>query len=109
VGVFGVLDIAGMTQLSAYAFLVFNLLCAPCFAAMGAIRREMNNPKWTLFAIGYQTMFAYIVSLCIYQVGGLFTGSLNPIGFFTAVILIAILIYMLLKPANKTQSKIVRM
>ena len=109
VGVFGVLDFAGMTKLAAYSFLVFNLLCAPCFAAMGAIRREMNNPKWTMFAIGYQTAFAYIVSLSIYQIGGLFTGNLNPVGFFTAIVIVAILMYMLVKPAKKIQNKTVRM
>ena len=109
VGVFGVLDFAGMTKLAAYSFLVFNLLCAPCFAAMGAIRREMNNPKWTMFAIGYQTAFAYIVSFSIYQIGGLFTGNLNPVGFFTAIVIVAILMYMLVKPAKKIQNKTVRM
>ncbi|WP_317286372.1 nucleoside recognition domain-containing protein, partial [Absiella sp. AM09-45] len=74
VGVFGVLDFEGMSQLAAYSFLCFNLLCAPCFAAIGAIRREMNSAKWTLFAIGYQCSFAYAVSLMIYQFGSLFTG-----------------------------------
>ena len=70
---------AAFTRLSAYSFLVFNLLCAPCFAAMGAIKREMNNAKWTLFAIGYQCVFAYAVSLIIYQVGSVFTGNVNVI------------------------------
>ena len=65
------------TALSAYSFLVFNLLCAPCFAAIGAIRREMNNPKWTWFAVAYQTGFAYAISLCIYQLGSLFSGNLG--------------------------------
>lgn len=73
VGVFGVLDFAGLTKVAGYSFLAFNLLCAPCFAAMGAIKREMNNRKWFWFAIGYQTLFAYIVSLCIYQLGMLVT------------------------------------
>lgn len=72
VGVFGVLDFEGMSQLSAYSFLIFNLLCAPCFAAIGAIRREMNSAKWTWFAIGYQCTFAYIVSLLVYQIGSIF-------------------------------------
>ena len=77
VGVFGVLDFVSMTQLAAYSFLVFNLLCAPCFAAIGAIRREMNSAKWTVFAIAYQCVFAYAVSLCIFQIGSAFTGNLN--------------------------------
>ena len=66
---------AVFTPLTAYSFLVFNLLCAPCFAAIGAIRREMNSPKWTLFAVGYQTLFAYAVSLMVYQFGMLFAGT----------------------------------
>ena len=65
VGVFGILDFEGMSQLSAYSFLIFNLLCAPCFAAMGAIKREMNSAKWTTFAIGYQCLFAYAISLIL--------------------------------------------
>ncbi|MBS1325078.1 MAG: ferrous iron transport protein B, partial [Oscillospiraceae bacterium] len=76
------------TALSAYSFLVFNLLCAPCFAAMGAIKREMNSAKWTLFAIGYQCVFAYAVSLIIYQVGSIFTGNVNVFGLIVALILI---------------------
>jgi ferrous iron transport protein B len=67
VAVFGILDFAGMSALAAFSFMVFNLLCAPCFAAMGAIKREMNSTKWFLFAIGYQTLFAYVISLIIYQ------------------------------------------
>ena len=63
------------TPAAAYSFLVFNLLCAPCFAAIGAIKREMNNAKWTWFAIGYQTIFAYLVSLCVYQIGSIITGT----------------------------------
>ncbi len=98
VGVFGVLDFEGMTQLSAYSFLVFNLLCAPCFAAMGAIRREMNSAKWTAFAIGYQCFFAYAVSLVIYQFGLLFGGSMNIIGLIFAIAVVITMIYMLAKP-----------
>lgn len=86
------------TPLSAYSFLVFNLLCAPCFAAIGAIRREMNNAKWTFFAIGYQTVFAYIIALIVYQVGAMFTGAGNIFGFAVALILLAGLIYMLARP-----------
>ena len=97
------------TALSAYSFLVFNLLCAPCFAAMGAIKREMNSAKWTLFAIGYQCVFAYAVSLIIYQVGSIFTGNLNVAGLIAALILIAFMIYMLVRPykeSNKLTAKV---
>ena len=95
VGVFGVLDFEGMTQLAAYSFLVFNLLCAPCFAAIGAIRREMNSAGWTWFAIGYQCVFAYAISLLIYQFGSAFTGSPNAVGLIAAVLVLAAIIYML--------------
>ncbi|MGN0492884.1 MAG: ferrous iron transporter B [Acutalibacteraceae bacterium] len=95
VGVFGVLDFEGMTQLAAYSFLVFNLLCAPCFAAIGAIKREMNSAKWTWFAIGYQCVFAYAVSLMIYQFGSVFTGGLNVIGLIAAIAVLAVMVYML--------------
>ena len=97
VGVFGVLDFEGMTQLAAYSFLVFNLLCAPCFAAMGAIKREMNNAKWFWFAIGYQCGLAYVVSLCIYQIGMLFTGVFG-FGTIVAFLLLAGFIYLLVRP-----------
>lgn len=90
------------TALSAYSFLVFNLLCAPCFAAMGAIKREMNSAKWTLFAIGYQCVFAYAVSLIIYQIGSIFTGNLNIAGLIVALILIAFIIYMLVRPYKES-------
>ena len=89
---------AAFTQISGYSFLVFNLLCAPCFAAIGAIKREMNNAKWTWFAIGYQCGFAYVVALMINQFGSLFTGSANVLGVIVAVILLAGLIYMLVRP-----------
>ena len=102
VAVFGVLDFMGMTKLAGYSFLVFNLLCAPCFAAMGAIRREMNNPKWTGFAIAYQCVFAYAVSLVIYQLGLLFTGAVNVIGLIIALAVIAAIIYMLIKPYKES-------
>ena len=95
VGVFGVLDFEGMTRLAAYSFLVFNLLCAPCFAAIGAIKREMNSAKWTWFAIGYQCAFAYAVSLMIYQFGSAFTGNVNVIGLMAAVAVLAVMVYML--------------
>ena len=86
---------AAFTGISAYAFLVFNLLCAPCFAAIGAIRREMNNAGWTWFAIGWQCGFAYAVALMIYQFGRLFTGNVNVIGLIAAVAILAAMIYML--------------
>ncbi len=104
VGVFGVLDFEGMTRLAAYSFLVFNLLCAPCFAAMGAIKREMNSAKWTCFAIGYQCLFAYAVSLIIYQIGSVFTGNLNVIGLIFAVAILAFIIYMLVRPYKESNT-----
>ena len=98
VGVFGVLDFEGMTKLAAYSFLVFNLLCAPCFAAICAIKREMNSAKWTWFAIGYQCLFAYAVSLMIYQIGSIFAGGMNFIGLIAALAVLAAMLYMLFKP-----------
>ena len=89
---------AAFTRLAGYSFLVFNLLCAPCFAAIGAIKREMNNAKWTWFAIAYQCGFAYAVSLMIYQIGGLFTGSVNIIGLIAALAVLGFMIYMLFRP-----------
>ncbi|MCI8388752.1 MAG: ferrous iron transporter B [Clostridiales bacterium] len=102
VGVFGVLDFEGMTKLAAYSFLVFNLLCAPCFAAIGAIKREMNSAKWTWFAIGYQCGFAYAVSLIIFQIGSIFTGNLNIIGLIVALLVLAFMVYMLVKPYKES-------
>jgi len=89
---------AAFNGITGYSFLVFNLLCAPCFAAIGAIKREMNSPKWTWFAIGYQCGFAYAVALMINQFGGLFTGNANIIGVIAAVIVLAAIIYMLVRP-----------
>ena len=89
---------AAFTGITAYSFLVFNLLCAPCFAAIGAIKREMNSAKWTWFAIGYQCGFAYVIALMINQFGSLFTGNANILGVIVAVILLAGIIYMLCKP-----------
>ena len=89
---------AAFTGITAYSFLVFNLLCAPCFAAIGAIKREMNNGKWTWFAIGYQCGFAYVIALMINQFGGLFTGSANILGVIVAAALLAGMIYMLVRP-----------
>lgn len=104
VGVFGVLDFEGMTQLAGYSFLVFNLLCAPCFAAIGAIRREMNNAKWTWFAIGYQCVFAYAVALMVYQFGMMFAGSGSVIGIIAAVAVLALMLFMLFRPYKESQT-----
>ncbi len=95
---------ASYTAVSAYSFLVFNLLCAPCFAAMGAIRREMNNAKWFWAAIGYQCGFAYVVSLCVYQLGMLFTGGGFGAGAIAALLLAAGFLYLLFKPAAKNST-----
>lgn len=104
VGVFGVLDFENMSQIAGYSFLIFNLLCAPCFAAMGAIRREMNSPKWTLFAIGYQCLFAYAISLIVYQLGMLFMGQGNVIGVIAAVVVLAALIFLLVRPQRESNT-----
>ena len=101
VGVFGVLDFKGLAPLAGYAFLAFNLLCAPCFAAIGAIKREMNSAKWTLFAVGYQCVFAYAVALMIYQFGSVFTGSINVVGLIAAILVLGFICYMLFRPAPK--------
>ena len=93
-----------MTPIAAYGFLVFNLLCAPCFAAMGAIKREMNNAKWFWFAIGYQCCLAYIVSLCIYQFGTLFTGGGFGLWTVVAVVLLIAFLYMLFRPYKESKS-----
>ena len=93
-----------MTPIAAYGFLVFNLLCAPCFAAMGAIKREMNNKKWFWFAIGYQCGLAYIVSLCIYQIGTLITTGTFGIGTVVAFILVACFIYLLFRPYKESNT-----
>ena len=93
-----------MTPIAAYGFLVFNLLCAPCFAAMGAIKREMNNSKWFWFAIGYQCGLAYVVSLCIYQIGTLLTGGGFGIGTVVAFVLVAAFLYLLFRPYKESNS-----
>ena len=108
------MDFSGITPiamffsspLASYAFLLFNLLCAPCFAAMGAIRREMNSGKWTAFAIGYQTVFAYVISLVVFQIGSLFTGG--SFGFWTAVafVLAAAVIYLMVRPDSNSGTKL---
>ena len=101
VGVFGVLDFEGLTALAGMSFLIFNLLCAPCFAAIGAIKREMNSAKWTWFAIGYQCVFAYAISLIVYQFGLLFTGGVNVIGLIFALLVLTGLCYLVFRPAKK--------
>ncbi len=93
---------AAFTGLAGYSFLAFNLLCAPCFAAIGAIKREMNSAKWTWFAIGYQCLFAYAVSLMIYQIGSIFTGGLNVVGLIVALLLLAGMVYMLFRPYKES-------
>jgi len=89
------------SALAAYTFLIFNLLCAPCFAAIGAIKREMNNAKWTFFAIGYQTIFAYVISLIVFQLGSLFIGGGFGVGTVVALLLLAVLLYLLFRPDNR--------
>jgi ferrous iron transport protein B len=92
------------TPLAAYSFLIFNLLCAPCFAAIGAIRREMNSPKWTWFAIGYQCVFAYVTAFIVYQLGLLFTGRVNILGTAAATVLTAGILYMLFRPYSESRT-----
>ena len=95
---------SSMSQIAAYSFLVFNLLCAPCFAAMGAIKREMNNTKWFWFSIGYQCLLAYLVSLCIFQFGTLFTGGGFGIGTVAAIVVLIGFLYMLFRPYKESTS-----
>ena len=92
------------TSVSGYAFLVFNLLCAPCFAAIGAIRREMNSAKWTWFALGYQCAFAYVCALVVNHIGGIFIGSINVVGIVASVVLLAAVVFLLLRPDKKRVS-----
>ena len=91
------------TAISAYSFMIFNLLCAPCFAAMGAIKREMNSPKWTAIAIGYMCVFAYAVALIVYQICSAVTGNLNIIGLICALAVLAFIIYMLVRPYKESE------
>ncbi len=101
VAVFGVLDFGGLGKLASYSFLTFNLLCAPCFAAVGAIKQEMGSAKWTWFAVGYQTVFAYIVSFVMYQIGSLFDKSFHTYEIFTSLIalaLVGVLVYLMTRP-----------
>ena len=103
--IMGVLDVFFKgSSVAAFSFMVFNLLCAPCFAAMGAIKREMNNAKWTAFAIGYMCVFAYAVALCIYQIGSAINGQVNVIGLAAAIAVIAFVLYMLFKPYREAET-----
>lgn len=95
---------AMFTGPAAYSFLTFNLLCAPCFAAMGAIKREMNNAKWFWIAIGYQTLLAYVVSLCVYQLGTFFMGGGFGIGTVAAIIIVVIFLFFLLRPYKESKT-----
>ena len=92
------------TPVAGYAFLVFNLLCAPCFAAIGAIKREMNSAKWTFFAIGYQCVFAYCTALVINQIGNIVLGQANIIGIIASLVVIALVLYMLFRPYKESSS-----
>ena len=94
----------GHSKLAAYAFMIFNLLCAPCFAAIGAIRREMNSPKWTWFAIGYQCCFSYVIALITWNLGRLFTGDAHVIGLILALVMLALLCWQLFKPYKESQT-----
>ncbi len=105
VAVFGILDFVGMAPLAGYAFLAFNLLCIPCFAAVGSIRREMNNARWTAFTLLYQMVFAYAVSLMIYQFGLAFTGQVQILGLIAALIALALILYFLFRP-NKYKGQL---
>ncbi len=93
-----------MTAVAAYSFLVFNLLCAPCFAAMGAIKREMNNAKWFWFAVGYQTLLAYVVALCVYQIGTFITVGTFGVGVVVAIILVIGFVYLLVRPYKESKT-----
>ena len=107
VGVFGVLDFEGMSAVAAYSFLIFNLLCAPCFAAIGAIKREMNSVKWTWIAIGYQTVFAYCASLIVYNIGGLILGMTEfSVWTVAAVIVLVVFIYLLLRKNKYDENRL---
>ena len=96
------------TQLSAYSFMIFNLLCAPCFAAMGAIKREMNSPKWTCIAIGYMCVFAYAIALIVYQIGSAVTGNVNVVGLICALAVLAFILYMLVRPYKEAEKLTVK-
>jgi ferrous iron transport protein B len=94
----------GHGQLAAFAFMIFNLLCAPCFAAIGAIKREMNSRKWTWFAIAYQCCFAWVIAFIVWQLGRLFAGGMNPIGLILALVMLGLLLWQLFKPYKEAQT-----
>ena len=98
----------GHGKLAAFSFMIFNLLCAPCFAAMGAIKREMNNRKWTWFAIGYMCVFAYAVALMVFQIGGLFVGSVSILGLIVALAVLAAIGYQLFRPYKEAEKLTIR-
>lgn len=107
VGVFGVLDFEGMSAIAAYSFLIFNLLCAPCFAAIGAIRREMNSAKWTAIAIGYQTVFAYCISLMVYNIGGLISGTVSfSVWTVIAIAVLCVLLYLIFRKNRYDENRL---
>lgn len=93
----------GHGKLAAYAFMIFNLLCAPCFAAIGAIKREMNSAKWTWFAIGYQCCFAWVIAFIVWQLGCAFAGAVNAVGLVFALAALALLLWQLFKPYKEAQ------
>ena len=97
---------ANFTEITGFSFLVFNLLCAPCFAAIGAIKREMNNAKWTIFAIAYQCGFAYVIAFMINQFGGLATGKANAVGLVFAFAALLVILYMLFFKKYKEADKL---
>ena len=98
----------GHGKLAAFAFMIFNLLCAPCFAAIGAIKREMNSAKWTWFAIGYQCCFAWVMAFIVWQIGRLFAGGMNVVGLVIALILLGLLCWQLFKPYKESQKLTVK-
>ena len=100
---------ASLPAVAGFSFLVFNLLCAPCFAAIGAIKREMNNAKWFWFAIGYQCVFAYLVSLCIYQIGNLAVNGVFGFGTIVAIVLMIGFLYLLFRPYKESTTLDVRL
>ena len=97
---------SSMTQVAAYSFLVFNLLCAPCFAAMGAIKREMNNAKWFWFAILFQNIFAYVVCLCFYQIGSFVTGGAFGFGTVVGFVVLIVMLFLLFRPDPYKDQKV---
>ena len=94
---------ADYTPIAAFSFMIFNLLCAPCFAAMGAIKREMNSTRWTLFAIGYQCCFAWVIAFIVWQLGRVFAGGMNVVGLILALVLLAALCFQLFKPYQEAR------